>query len=161
MKFKNQENSKNDQNPEFSKNPKNSKKRSIFSENTGVPPVFSTFFWIFLDFLKIQVFDHFLNFLDFWVSWPVAGNYFLTIMAEFWIFRKIFERTLNHPQTISERPSNDAQQPPNDNERTGPERTPDDPRTNPERPPGAQNFSGKFSRATVYIHRDIHVYNCS
>ena len=77
MKLKNQENSKNDQKPEFSKNPKIFKKQSISPENTGVPPVFSIVFWIFLDFLKIQVFDHFLNFLDFWVSWPVAGNYFL------------------------------------------------------------------------------------
>ena len=50
----------------------------FFGKDWGTP-VYSIIFGIFLDFLKIQVFDHFLNFLDFCVSWPVAGNYFLNV----------------------------------------------------------------------------------
>ena len=52
-------------NLDFQKIQKKIKKKSMFSENTGVPPVFSTFFGIFLDFLKIQVFDLFFEFSRF------------------------------------------------------------------------------------------------
>ena len=40
--------------------------------------------------MKIQVFDHFLNFLDFWVSWPVAGNYFLKSI-HWWVHPTLLE----------------------------------------------------------------------
>ena len=67
------------QKPEFfkinQKIQKETKKQYIFSENTGEPLVFSIVFCFFLDFLVYLEklgFCFCLNFLGFWVSWPVA-----------------------------------------------------------------------------------------
>ena len=66
----------------FQKIQKHSKNKLCFGKYGSSPRIFDCFLNIF-GFFENSGFWSFLNFLDFWVSWPVAGHYFLKLKRSF------------------------------------------------------------------------------